>query len=168
MTRWFTPWRKKYINGEAKTKDGSCVFCGKRHGTPDSDRRDLIIARSEHVYVILNLFPYATAHCMVIPYEHVGSQEDLPTEALTDIMLTVNRTLAVLRHVYNPNGFNLGVNLGTAAGAGIAAHYHFHIVPRWGGDANFMTTVGGVRVIPDSLEDIYQRVRAGWVALYGG
>lgn len=168
MTRWYTPWRKKYITGDAKPKDGSCVFCGKQHGTSDSDARDLIVARSEYVYVVLNLFPYATAHLMVIPYEHVSSQEQLPTEALTDIMLTVNKALAVLRHVYNPQGFNLGVNLGSAAGAGIAAHYHFHIVPRWAGDVNFMTAVGGTRVIPDSLDSIYTQVADGWRALHGG
>lgn len=168
MTRWYTPWRKKYITGDAKPKNGSCVFCGKQHGTPDSDARDLIVARSEYVYVVLNLFPYATAHLMVIPYEHVSSQEQLPTEALTDIMLTVNKALAVLRHVYNPQGFNLGVNLGSAAGAGIAAHYHFHIVPRWAGDVNFMTAVGGARVIPDSLDNIYTQVLAGWQALHAG
>lgn len=166
MTHWFTPWRRKYISGEAKAKDGTCVFCDKRHGTPESDARDLIVARSESVYVILNLFPYATAHLMVIPYAHVSTQEDLPAEVLTDIMLTVNKALKVLRHVYNPQGFNLGVNLGTAAGAGIAAHYHFHIVPRWAGDVNFMTAVGGARVVPDSLDNIYQQVFVGWQTLY--
>ncbi len=166
MIRWFTPWRKKYITGEAKAKDGTCVFCDKQHRTSDSDARDLIVARSESVYVILNLFPYATAHMMVIPYQHVSTQEDLPAEVLTDIMLTVNKALKVLRHVYNPMGFNLGVNLGAAAGAGIAAHYHFHIVPRWAGDVNFMTAIGGTRVIPDSLENIYAQVVSGWQELF--
>lgn len=167
MTHWFTPWRRKYISGEAKAKDGTCVFCDKRHGTPDSDARDLIVARSEYVYVILNLYPYATAHTVIIPFEHIASQEDMPTEALTDIMVTVNKTLKVLRHVYQPQAFNLGVNLGAQAGAGIPAHYHFHIVPRWSGDVNFMTTVSGTRVVPDSLDNIYQQVLAGWKALYG-
>ncbi len=167
MTRWFTPWRKTYITGESKSKDGTCVFCGKQDGTPESDARDLIVARSDSVYVILNLFPYATAHLMVIPYQHVSTQEDLPVEALTDIMLTVNKALKVLRHIYNPNGFNLGVNLGAAAGAGIAAHYHFHIVPRWAGDVNFMTAIGGTRVVPDSLENIYAQFLAGWEELFG-
>lgn len=167
MIHWFTPWRKKYITGEAKAKDGTCVFCDKQHGTPETDARDLIIARSQHVYVMLNLFPYATAHLMVIPYQHVSTPEDLPTEALTDNLVTVNKALKVLRAVYTPQGFNLGVNLGSAAGAGIAAHYHFHIVPRWAGDVNFMTTVGGTRVVPDSLEHIYHQLRDGWRTLHG-
>ncbi len=111
-------------------------------------------------------FTYNNGHLMVVPYEHVASQEQLATEALTDLMLTVNRCLAVLRKVYNPPAFNLGANLGAAAGAGIAEHYHFHIVPRWPGDASFMTVIGNTRVIPDSLENIYHDLKAGWAELY--
>lgn len=165
MQQLYTPWRMAYIKGEKKPSDGRCVFCDKRDSTNDAE--DLIVARSEHVYVILNRYPYANGHAMVLPYEHVHSQEELPVEALTDLMLTVNKTLGVLRKVYNPPAFNLGVNLGAAAGAGIAAHYHFHIVPRWPGDANFMAVVGDTRVIPDTLENTWSDLRAAWAALYG-
>ncbi len=162
MDHLFTPWRMNYITGATKPPDGSCIFCGKQHGTPESDARDLIIGRSEHVYVMLNLFPYSSGHLMVIPYEHVATQEGFPPAVLTDIMLTVNKALAALRKVYNPHGFNLGVNLGAAAGAGIAAHYHFHVVPRWSGDANFMTAVGDTRVIPEAMDVAYAKLRAAW------
>jgi ATP adenylyltransferase len=99
---------------------------------------------------------------MVLPYAHLSSQEAMDAEALTDLMLTVNRTLAALRAAYDPPAFNLGVNLGAAAGAGVAAHYHFHIVPRWPGDANFMSVVGDTRVIPDTLENTWRALRAVW------
>lgn len=152
-----------YIRGEKKPMDGRCVFCDKREST--TDEADLVVARSEHVYVMLNRYPYANGHAMVLPYTHLYSQEDMSAEALTDLMLTVNKTLAALRRVYNPPAFNLGVNLGAAAGAGIAPHYHFHIVPRWPGDANFMSVVGDTRVIPDTLENTWRDLREAWANL---
>lgn len=164
MSHLWTPWRMAYIKGETKPKDGGCVFCNKRAST--EDLTDYIVARSEHVYVILNIFPYNNGHVMIVPYEHVPSQEDLSLAALTDLMITINKTLAVLRQVYHPHGFNLGANIGSAAGAGIAPHYHFHIVPRWNGDANFMTIVGDTRVIPDTLDHIYRDLAAAWRELY--
>jgi ATP adenylyltransferase len=130
-----------------------------------SDHETLVGARSAHVYVVLNLYPYNNGHVMVVPYEHVASQEDLPIEALTDLMVTVNRAMAVLRQLYHPTAFNLGANIGAAAGAGIAAHYHFHIVPRWGGDANFMSVVGETRVIPDTLANTHQAMVSLWQEL---
>jgi ATP adenylyltransferase len=165
MQHLFTPWRFAYITGAAAPKDGSCVFCGKRHGTPEADAAALIVGRSEHVYVMLNLYPYSSGHLMVVPYEHVATQEEMPVEALTDIMLTVNKALGVLRKVYNPHAFNLGVNLGAAAGAGIAAHYHFHIVPRWANDVNFMTAVGDTRVIPEAMDVAHAKLSAAWTAV---
>lgn len=167
MNHLFTPWRMNYITGATKPPEGTCVFCGKRHGTPESDAADLIIGRSEHVFVMMNLYPYSSGHLMVIPYAHIATQEGQPAEVLTDIMLTVNRALAVLRQVYNPHAFNLGVNLGEAAGAGIAGHYHFHIVPRWAHDANFMTAIGDTRVIPDAMETAYAKLSAAWQAYTG-
>ena len=151
-----------YIRGEKKPVEG-CVFCQLAASIDDHDQ---IIARSEHVFVTLNIYPYNNGHLMVIPYEHVNTQEVLPTEVLTDLMLTVNRALAVLRRAYDPPAFNLGANLGQAAGAGIAEHYHFHIVPRWPGDANFMTVIGSTRVIPDSLENSYRELKSIWNQLY--
>lgn len=162
MDHLYTPWRMAYIKGE-KTPVEGCVFCNKTHG---DDEAEHVVARSTFVYVTLNRFPYSNGHVMVVPYAHVTSQEMMPVEALTDLMVTVNRTLAALRDIYNPPAFNLGANLGAAAGAGIAAHYHFHIVPRWPGDINFMTTVADTRVIPDTLENTYRDLRAAWVRLF--
>jgi ATP adenylyltransferase len=152
-----------YIRGEKTPSDG-CVFCTIAASADDSE--DYVLARSEHVYAVLNRYPYNNGHLMIVPYEHVSSQEVMPSEALTDLMLTTNRALAVLRRAYNPPAFNLGANLGAAAGAGIAEHFHFHIVPRWPGDANFMTTVGDTRVIPDSLANTHYELHTIWLRLY--
>jgi ATP adenylyltransferase len=164
MDHLWTPWRMSYIRGEKKPMTG-CIFCNKTTGDDDAEQ---IVARSEHVYVTLNRYPYNNGHLMVVPYEHVETQEALSPEALTDLMLTINRALGVLRKLYNPAAFNLGANIGTAAGAGIAEHYHFHIVPRWPGDANFMSTVAHTRVIPDTLDNTYHELKAIWQELYGG
>jgi ATP adenylyltransferase len=163
MQHLWTPWRMAYIKGEKEPEDG-CVFCRKVH--PENDEKEHVIARSEYVYLTLNRFPYNNGHLMVVPYQHITTQEDMTTAGLTDLMLTVNRALAVLRKAYNPPAFNLGANLGEAAGAGIAAHYHFHIVPRWPGDANFMSTIGETRVIPDTLDNTYRDLKAVWQDLY--
>ena len=152
-----------YIRGEKKPVTG-CIFCNKITGDDDTEQ---IVTRSEHVYVTLNRYPYNNGHLMVVPYEHIETQEALSTEALTDLMLTINRSLGALRKLYNPAAFNLGANIGAAAGAGIAEHYHFHIVPRWPGDANFMSTVADTRVIPDTLDNTYRELKAIWQELYG-
>lgn len=162
MDHLYTPWRMAYIRGEKKPVEG-CVFCNLAASEDDNQQ---IIAYSKYVFVTLNIFPYNSGHLMVVPYEHLQTQETMPEEMLTDIMLTVNKSLAVLRKTYNPPAFNLGVNLGQAAGAGIAEHYHFHIVPRWPADANFMTVTGNTRVIPDTLETIYRDLKATWQDLY--
>jgi ATP adenylyltransferase len=151
-----------YIRGEKKPVSG-CVFCNLI--SSDADEKQ-IIARSQYVFVTLNLYPYNNGHLMVVPYDHISSQEEMIVEGLTDLMVTVNRALHVLRKAYDPPAFNLGANLGQAAGAGIAEHYHFHVVPRWQGDANFMSVVGNTRVIPDTLENIYNELKAIWNELY--
>lgn len=158
----WTPWRMPYIRGERKPTEG-CIFCS----LPSDENSQQVIVRSKHVFVTLNLYPYNNGHLMVVPYEHIQSQEQLDTEALTDLMVTVNKAMGALRKVYNPAAFNLGANIGAAAGAGIAEHYHFHIVPRWSGDANFMTVVGNTRVIPDTLENTYRELKQAWQELYG-
>jgi ATP adenylyltransferase len=163
MEHLWTPWRMAYIRGEKKPVEG-CVFCNKINANDDEEQ---VIARSTHVFVTLNRYPYNNGHLMVVPYEHVASQESLSAEVLTDLMLTINRSLAVLRAAYNPQAFNMGANIGTAAGAGIAEHYHFHIVPRWSGDSNFMGVVGNTRVIPDTLENTYKELKAQWTQLFG-
>jgi ATP adenylyltransferase len=158
MDHLYTPWRMAYIRGEKAPEEG-CVFCNAQQ---QSDEEALIVARSSHVYVILNRYPYNNGHLMVVPYEHVASQESLSDDALLDLMQTTNRALAALRRLYNPTAFNLGANLGQAAGAGIAEHYHLHVVPRWNGDVNFMGVTANTRVIPDTLEHTYRELKAIW------
>ena len=162
MEHLYTPWRMAYIRGEKKPVEG-CVFCNLIAADDDHQQ---IIAYGEHVFVTLNKYPYNNGHLMVIPYEHVQSQESLEPLVLTELMVTVNQAMQVLRKVYGATAFNLGVNIGAPAGAGIAEHYHFHIVPRWAGDSNFMTVVGSTRVIPDTLENSYRELKAGWEALF--
>lgn len=158
MDHLYTPWRMAYIRGEKKP-DSGCIFCS----APDGEAAErLIVGRSQYVYVIMNLFPYNNGHVMVVPYDHVSSQEQLAEPALLDLMLTANRMLAILRELYNPAAFNVGANIGQAAGAGIAEHFHLHLVPRWNGDANFMTVVGETRVIPDTLENTWRELHERW------
>lgn len=164
MDHLYTPWRMPYIRGETKSKQGSgCVFCDAP-AQPDSE--SLVLARAEHVYAILNLFPYNNGHLMIVPFTHVDTLEALPEAALTEMMRMVNQAMTVLRKLYRPAAFNLGANIGSAAGAGIADHFHFHIVPRWSGDSNFMTVVGATRVIPDTLENTYRELKQVWQDLY--
>lgn len=161
MKQLYTPWRMAYITGEKKPIEG-CIFCNKILA---GDHQEQVIARSDYVYVTLNRYPYNNGHLMVVPYAHIPTQEDMPTEALTDMMVVVNKCLRVLREVYRPQAFNLGANIGKAAGAGVAEHYHFHIVPRWDGDTNFMGAVAETRIIPDTLEDSYHKLKQVWDTL---
>ena len=155
MDRLWTPWRMPYLCGE-DPKPGGCIFCYK---IGCSDNEEHILYRGEFCYVTLNRYPYSNGHLMIIPYSHVSSLEDLDPPALTELMLTVNLSLAALREAYNPHGFNLGVNLGKAAGAGIADHVHMHIVPRWTADTNFMPVIGKTRVIPELLDEAHARLK---------
>lgn len=158
----WTPWRMAYIRGDRQSAD-RCVFC---EAPQQADAPALIVARSEYVYAILNLFPYNSGHLMIIPYRHLSSPEDLNDAELLDQARMINRALAVLRRAYQPHGFNLGANIGSVAGAGIAQHYHFHVVPRWGGDANFMTTIGETRVLPDTLENTQTVLANLWKEMF--
>ena len=145
------------------TPTGGCVFCTKAAITEgDGLRKELIVARSAHVFATLNLYPYNNGHLMVVPYAHVPSMEAMPPEALSDLMLTTNKALATIRRIYNPQAFNVGANIGAAAGAGIAAHFHLHVVPRWGGDSNYMSVIAETRIIPDLLEDTWRKLREAW------
>lgn len=153
-----------YLQKVGQEVDGGCIFCQKVQGKDDAAEH--VLARSAHVYVTLNLYPYNNGHMMVVPYAHVSSMEALPTEVLTDLMATTNRALAVLREAYNPQAFNIGANIGAAAGAGIVEHFHLHVVPRWGGDNNFMSVVGGTRVIPEWIDDTYKMLREVWERLF--
>ncbi len=155
MDRLWTPWRMPYLRGEEGVPEG-CIFCVK---SQEDDAEVHIVHRGRFCYVILNRFPYSNGHLMVVPYAHVSSLEDLDADALAELMALTQLSLRVLRAAYEPQGFNVGVNIGKAAGAGVAEHVHLHIVPRWVGDANYMTIVGQTRVIPEWLDQTYERLR---------
>lgn len=144
----------KYI---LENKNSQCIFCLKNIETEDSKR--FILKRDKYAYIIMNLYPYNNAHLMVIPYDHVSSLQQLDDEKLSNIMKLVKMSEKVLKKVYNPDGFNIGINIGESAGAGIAEHLHVHIVPRWNGDTNFFTTVNGTRVIPEDLNVAYKKLK---------
>jgi ATP adenylyltransferase len=160
MENLWSPWRMKYISGDSNP-GGECVFCAapKMADSPSN----LIVHREENVFAILNRFPYTTGHLMVVPFLHVPSIEDLAPATRAEMMEMLNSALGVLRAVYHPEGFNVGINMGSAAGAGIAEHAHIHIVPRWGGDTNFMSTVGETRVLPEELEESFKRISTKWL-----
>jgi ATP adenylyltransferase len=153
----WSPWRYDYLAAGGK-KPSSCVFCIDEDRDHDADR--LIVVRGTHNFVILNLFPYTSGHVMVAPYEHLDTIASAKAEQLTEMMQLSQRMLSVLQKLYGAEGFNLGMNLGTAAGAGIREHYHLHIVPRWVGDANFISIVGETRVLPEELFTTYNRIKA--------
>lgn len=156
MEHLWAPWRMAYI--DASNKDEGCIFCTKPR--EDRDEENLILARGERCFVIMNLFPYNNGHLMIAPYTHVPSIEELDAPTLAELMATAQRCLAALRAAMHPQGYNMGINQGAAAGAGIADHVHFHIVPRWGGDTNFMPVLADVKVMPDFLQNTYRQIRA--------
>jgi ATP adenylyltransferase len=142
--------------------DQHCVFC---HALACEDGvENLIVHRGHYAYVILNRYPYTSGHLMVVPFEHQSNLEDLKAEARAEIIDLVSQCLHILKHNYHAQGFNVGANIGSAAGAGIPKHFHFHIVPRWEGDTNFMSAIGDTRVVPEALEVTYRRIREAWQA----
>ncbi len=147
-----------YIQGDSKVE--GCVFC-RAIECPDCEE-SLIVYRGERAFVILNRYPYTSGHLMVVPYSHKPSLEQLEQETRAELMDLAAKAVSVLKKVYEPQGFNLGMNIGSAAGAGISDHVHLHVVPRWGGDTNFMSTTGDTRVLPESLVDTLRRVMAAW------
>jgi ATP adenylyltransferase len=142
-----------------KQEEG-CVFCNAP-AQADSPE-NLVVARGQRVYVILNRYPYTSGHLMVVPFSHQPSLSRLDTETRAEMMELAERATQVLEAIYHPEGFNLGMNIGAVAGAGIAEHVHMHIVPRWGGDTNFMSSLANTRVLPESLEDTWKRVKDVW------
>ena len=155
MDRLWTPWRYQYITTAAGGE--SCIFCHKP--AEGDDEANLIVHRGERAYVLLNLFPYNSGHVMVAPYEHAATLEECSEPALRELFDLTRRSEAILRHIYRAHGVNLGMNVGAAAGAGVAGHIHMHIVPRWTGDANFMTVTAETRVLPEDLHTTWVRMR---------
>jgi ATP adenylyltransferase len=148
--RLWAPWRMEYIEGP---KPDECIFCAPAEAQDDAAH--YVLARGERCFVMLNAYPYTSGHVMVSPYEHVPSLEELDEATLLELMILLKRSLAAIREAYGPEGFNIGLNQGKAAGAGVEEHVHMHVVPRWVGDTNYMPVVGGTRVLPQSLEDSY-------------
>jgi len=142
---------------ENHNKEEGCVFCNAQ--AKEDSAENLIAYRGKRAYVILNRYPYTSGHLMVNPFEHVSSLEELDSETRAEMMELTSQCTTVLKNIYKSQGFNVGVNMGEAAGAGVLGHVHIHIVPRWKGDTNFMSTVGGTRVLPEALEVTFERVR---------
>jgi ATP adenylyltransferase len=155
----WAPWRMDYILAE---KAAGCIFCEKPHEQRDAE--NYILWRGRTTFVMLNRYPYTNAHLMVVPAAHVAWLSDLVPAQHSELMEVTAMCEAILRRVLRPEGLNLGINLGAAAGAGIAEHLHLHIVPRWHGDTNYMTVVGEVRVIPQHLDQTYQLLRPYFAA----
>ena len=155
MSHLWTPWRMAYLRGHEPLPEG-CLFCVKSR---EVDAEAHIVHRARLCYVILNRFPYNNGHLMVVPYVHAATIEDLDAETVAELMALAQLSVRVLRAAYNPQGFNLGMNVGEVSGAGVAGHVHLHVVPRWGGDTNYMTIVGQTRVIAEWLEQTYERLR---------
>ena len=157
VERLWTPWRMAYIKGDER--HAACIFCDFPAQDLANDEANLIVARGDLAFVILNKFPYNSGHVMVAPYRHTAEWETLTPEEIAETARWSQRCVEALTKTMAPQGFNVGVNQGIAAGAGIADHIHLHVVPRWGGDTNFMTTVGDTKVLPEELETTYRRLR---------
>jgi len=157
MERLWSPWRMEYI---VSRKGEGCIFCDQI--ADNDDEGNYILHRGKKCYVMLNLYPYNNGHLMVIPYQHVPGPEQLEEDALTEMILMVNRGLEALRRAMHPDGFNIGINIGKAAGAGIEEHVHIHVVPRWKADTNFMPVFSSTRVIPELMDDTYRKLKDAW------
>ncbi|MGH9543861.1 MAG: HIT family protein [Terriglobales bacterium] len=161
MDYLWTPWRYAYVSGIDKTS--RCIFCELPRIGDDVKAR--IVHRGRHCYVVLNSYPYTAGHVMIVPFAHLDELQRLPVEAAHEMMDLGQRMERVLRELYKPDGINLGMNIGKAAGAGVAGHIHLHALPRWVADANFMTVVGETRMLPESLETTYERIKAAMDAV---
>ena len=157
--RIWAPWRLAYVSDAAKEGSGDeeCIFCAKP--AEDNDEANLIVHRGERTFVILNLFPYTNGHLMVTPYAHIGSIAEIDAETVAEMMALAQQGIRVLEAKYAPHGFNLGFNQGRVAGAEVEHHIHMHVVPRWGGDNNFMPVLADTRVMPQSLEQTYDTLK---------
>jgi ATP adenylyltransferase len=158
--RIWAPWRLAYVKDAAKDSDDECIFCAKP--AQQDDESNLIVHRGERCFVLLNLFPYTNGHLMVAPYDHLARIQDLPAETITEMMGLAQLAMDRLEVVYDPHGYNVGFNQGRVAGAGFEHHIHLHVVPRWGGDTNFMPVIADTRVMPQTLEQSYEALRGGF------
>jgi ATP adenylyltransferase len=154
--RIWAPWRLAYVKDADKDNEDACIFCSFAGDEPERDAENLVVHRGEHCFVVLNKFPYTNGHLMVAPYGHVGSLAQLSDEATTEMMGFAKQGMTILEGIYSPQGYNVGFNQGRVAGAGVEHHIHMHVVPRWGGDTNFMPVLADTRVMPQTLEQSYE------------
>ena len=159
MEHLWAPWRMEFIKAPKAT---GCFFCEAAAADPSDDANHLVLARSDLGLVMLNRYPYNNGHLLIAPIAHLANLEDLPAATANDVTALTQRSLRVLRQVLSPHGFNLGINAGKVAGAGVADHVHQHVVPRWDGDTNFMPAVADTKVLNESLTASYQQLRAGF------
>jgi ATP adenylyltransferase len=155
MDYLWTPWRYAYVTGGEKA--GDCVFCELPQAGDDAKVR--IVYRGQNCYIVLNTFPYTPGHVMIVPFAHLDELQKLPVKAAQEMMQLSQKMEGTLRELYKPDGINLGMNIGKAAGAGVAGHIHMHVLPRWVADANFVSVVGETRTLPESLEITYERIK---------
>ncbi len=155
MDRLWTPWRFRYISNAAASEDG-CVFC--RILAEETDRENLVLYRGQDLFVLLNLFPYTNGHILIVTNRHISFLADASPEELHAMIDMAGTCERALQSEYKPDGFNMGFNLGRAAGAGVAHHLHMHVLPRWKGDSNFLSVIGETRVLPEELQDTYRRL----------
>ena len=155
--RIWAPWRLAYVKDASKDSTDECIFCAKP--AEDDDEANLIVHRGERCFVILNLYPYTNGHLMVAPYEHLEPIADIDAETIAEMMGLAQRAIRLLEEDYAPHGFNVGFNQGRVAGAGVEHHIHMHVVPRWGGDNNFMPVLADTRVMPQTLEQTYEALK---------
>jgi ATP adenylyltransferase len=155
--RIWAPWRLPYVKSAAKDEEQGCIFCVKAGAEDDAER--LIVHRGERCFVMLNLFPYTNGHLMIAPFEHLARIQDLGAETIDELMALAQRSIAAIDDAYSPHGYNVGFNQGRVAGAGVEHHIHLHVVPRWGGDTNFMPVIGDTRVMNESLADSYAALK---------
>ena len=154
--RIWAPWRLEYVKDASKDNEDECIFCAKLGDGDKHDEENLIVHRAERCFVILNKYPYTNGHLMVAPYEHVASLPALDDETVAEMMSLSKQAMRILEATYSPHGYNVGFNQGRVAGAGVEHHIHMHVVPRWGGDTNFMPVLADTRVMPQTLEQSYK------------
>ncbi len=155
MKRLWTPWRREYITGEQPV---GCLFCLKKQDPVEKDKENYVLYRGPTCFVLLNLFPYTNGHLMIAPYQHVDSIELVDGDSLHEMSALTQASVAALKRALSPAGFNIGMNLGKVAGAGVPDHIHIHVVPRWQGDANFMSVLAETRLIPETLDETYEKL----------
>jgi ATP adenylyltransferase len=158
--RIWAPWRLAYVKDASKDIEEECIFCAKP--AQDDDEANLIVHRGVSAFVILNLYPYTNGHLMVAPYEHVGRLQDIAPETTAEMMALAQGAMSRLEGVYAPHGYNVGFNQGRVAGAGVEHHIHMHVVPRWGGDTNFMPVIGDTKVMPQTIEQSYAALKGAF------